>query len=106
MRHLLYGIFFILLCIFSCVLSQPALAASRGVSSDVIFAQQGTLQESITAYSGTCYSTSSFDLSMYPARRIRPVASSSKASAPHSSSSNADSYFYDGAAKSGKEGAE
>ncbi len=95
MCRFIYSILFALFCVFTGVLSQPALAAPREIHAHSTLTTRNSFQAMRGAYRS--YSIVRIELHTYIKMRIRPFGSGKP------SSDNSDSFFYELVNSSGAE---
>lgn len=95
MRRFIYSILFALLCVFTGVLSQPALAAPHEMSAHSALTTRSSFQTMGRVYRS--YSIVRIEMHAYVKMRIHPNGSRK------TSSNNADAFFFDAASSSGAE---
>ncbi len=100
MRRFMYSILFALFCVFTGVLSQPALAAPREIHAHSTLTTRNSFQGRKEAYRS--YSIVRIELHTYIKRRIGPCGSG-KTSSKNADSFNADSFFFEWASSNGAE---
>ena len=95
MRRFMYSILFALLCVFTGVLSQPALAAPREIHAHSTLTTRSSFQTMGRVYRS--YSIVRIELHTYVKMRVGPHRSGK------TSSNNSDSFFFDFASSNGAE---
>src|SRR5450759_4457569 len=93
MRRFMYSILFALLCVFTGVLSQPALAAPHEMNAHSTLTTRSSFQTMGRVYRS--YSIVRIELHTYVKMRVGPHRSGK------TSSNNSDSFFFDFASSNG-----
>ena len=100
MRRFIYSILFALLCVFTGVLSQPALAAPHEMNAHSALTTRSSFQTMGRVYRS--YSIVRIELHIYIKRRIG-LYGSGNTSSKNAGSFNADSFFFEWASSNGAE---